>query len=402
MFSICVGICVYNEENNIRNILASLLAQKTTNPIKEIIVVSSACTDRTDAIIENEFLTFSPKIILLKQEKREGKASAINLILKSTSSDIVVLESGDTTPTKGTIVNLTKHFENANIGMTGGHPIPVNNPDTFMGFTVHLLWNLHHKLAKKNPKLGELVAFRRNLVDNILNDTAVDEAFIEALIKRKGFELKYVPDAIVYNKGPENISDFLKQRRRIYAGHKSLKKTDGYAPSSMNILSIVRVFFEDLDLGPKESIWALGSIFLELYGRLLGLYDFYIKKDNPFIWNIAQTTKSNIPTPATVNYASPNISKTKPVNTFRQVLKTQQKPEANFPQKPFYPTVLTPQISLQHPVSYSFDIQNYTIKTNEKNFEHIHEAVESISGEHDREIGLDNKSNLFSNCKKNE
>lgn len=292
MNSISIGVCVYNEEKNIKNLLNSLLNQKNVK-IKEIIVISSACTDKTDEIIENKFANSNPKIILIKQEKREGKASAINLLLKHVSGDIVVLESGDTIPVEDTIEHLTKPFKYENIGMTGGKPIPVNNPNTFIGFTVHLLWDLHHKLASKEPKLGELVAFRSCLIQHIPHDTAVDEAYIEAHVRERGYELKYVPDAIVYNKGPENTSDFLKQRRRIFAGHIHLNKTKGYTASSMK-LNILKLIMGDITLNPKEIMWTFGAMFLEFYGRILGSYDFFIKKENPYIWNIAETTKSRI------------------------------------------------------------------------------------------------------------
>ncbi len=302
MYSISIGVCVYNEEKNIRTLLNSLLAQKNIKDIKEIIVVSSACSDKTDEIVENDFSKSDPKIILIKQKKREGKASAINLFLEQAKGDIMVLESGDTIPAEDTIDNLTKPFKNPKIGMVGGRPIPVNDPDTFMGFTVHLLWELHHKLAMRHPKLGELVAFRRNLIKRIPTDTAVDEAFIEALITEQGHELTYVPDAIVYNKGPETISDFLKQRRRIFAGHIHLIRVKGYAPSSMKKFEILKLVLEDLELNPKEILWTWGAMLLELYGRALGSYDFYIKKDNPYIWNMAVTTKTNI-SETTKNYA---------------------------------------------------------------------------------------------------
>ena len=294
MSAVSIGVCVYNEEKNIANLLNSLLSQKTTEPIKEIIVVSSACSDKTDEIIENNFLKSNQRIFLIKQKKREGKASAINIFLKYASGDIMVLESGDTIPAEDTIENLTKPFKNPKIGMTGGHPIPINDPNTFIGFTVHLLWSLHNRLALEHPKLGELVAFRRDLVRKIPTDTAVDEAYIEALINRQGCELKYVPDAVVYNKGPETILDFLKQRRRIFAGHIHLRKTKGYVPSSMKNLKILKLISQDIRFTPKQIMWTFGAILLEFYGRLLGSYDFHIKKENPFIWSIAKTTKGNI------------------------------------------------------------------------------------------------------------
>lgn len=288
--SISIGICCFNEEKNIGQLLDALLAQKTTRPVREIIVVSSGSTDHTDGIVEGRFSGTTPPITLLRQKRREGKASAINLFLKHMNGDIAVLESGDTIPARNTIEHLTEPFLDPKVGMTGAHPIPVNDPGTFMGYTIHLLWELHHRLALKKPKLGELVAFRRDLIDEIPVDTAVDEAFIEALLQERGYDLKYVPAALVYNRGPENVSDFLRQRRRIFAGHLHLLQTRGYAPSSMQ-MSIIRLLFEDFRITPKNLLWTAGAMTLELLGRLLGSYDFFIRKERHHIWHVATTTK---------------------------------------------------------------------------------------------------------------
>ncbi len=51
---------------------------------------------------------------------------------------------------------------------------------------------------------------------------------------------------------------------------------------------------EDVELSPKKILWTWGAMLLEFYGRALGAYDFYIRKDNPYIWNVAVTTKADI------------------------------------------------------------------------------------------------------------
>jgi len=174
--------------------------------------------------------------------------------------------------------------------MTGAHPTPVNPNNTFVGFCVHLMWSLHHKIALITPKLGELVAFR-NYVREIPSDTAVDEASIEALVRSAGHELHYVPDAVVHNKGPENIKDFIKQRRRIAVGHKYLSHEQNYQVSTTNPIKILIVLLKENTWNFRNTFWTLGAIFLEMTGRILGNYDFYIKKRNPYIWDIAASTK---------------------------------------------------------------------------------------------------------------
>jgi biofilm PGA synthesis N-glycosyltransferase PgaC len=285
-----IGIMVHNEEANIGNLLRVLLNHRSPSVlIEEIIVVASGCTDNTIEIVKDH-QSQSGLIRLLIEETRNGKASAINVFLREAKNQILVLLSGDTLPEEDALSCLVRPFSHKEIGMTGCHPIPVNKCDDFMGFTVQFMWRLHHRLALEDPKLGEMVAFR-NMVRQIPDDTAVDEASIEAIITRAGYRLVYVPESIVRNKGAENVKDFLCQRRRIYAGHLWLSKTHDYAVSTKGIRRIFKQLLKELSLNPKTMAWIFGAILLEVYGRLLGLYDFYIRNKNPYIWHIALTTK---------------------------------------------------------------------------------------------------------------
>jgi len=291
MHNLSLGIMAYNEEANIALLLQRVLNQKFTNGynLKEIFVVASGCTDRTEDIVMN-VMKRDERIKLLSQPQREGKASAINLFLSKASGDIFVLESGDTLPKEETFDNLVAPFDNPLIGMTGAHPIPANSNDTFIDYAVNLMWSLHHKIALTTPKLGELVAFR-NFIKEIPCDTAVDEASIEALLRKAGYGLYYVPDAIVQNKGPATIKDFIKQRRRIAVGHKDLLHRYNYKVSTSNPIKILRILLKEHTWTFRHTIWILGTLSLELISRMLGSYDYYLKKKNPHIWDIAVSTK---------------------------------------------------------------------------------------------------------------
>ncbi len=286
---VSIGVCIYNEEKNIAQLLRSLLAQKTDAvEIREIIIISSGSTDRTDAIV-SDFLKSSANFKLLIQKKREGKASALNLFFEHASHEILAIVNGDIILKEDTIEKLVSPLHDQGVGMTGGHPIPLNDKNRLTGFTVHLLWNLHHLISLRNPKLGEIIALRN--VVQIPDDTAVDEAWIEAIIKSKGFRILYVPEAIVYNRGPETISDFLKQRRRIFAGHLHIRRKTGYRLSTMDSLDILLLTLKSLKFDIKDILYTPGAILLELIGRALGFYDFYIRKRNPYIWDAIRTTK---------------------------------------------------------------------------------------------------------------
>lgn len=279
----------HNEERNIGNLLKRIQHQKPDKVILgDIFVVSSGSTDKTNEIV-SDYAKNDPRIKLLLEEKRQGKASAVNLWLKNTHSDILVLESADTLPNHNSIENLVLPFENSKVGMTGARPVPVDNPQSFMGFVNHLMWNLHHLISLQTPKMGEMVAFRRVFEEIPLN-SAVDEASIENIIKSKGYQIKYVPEAVVNNKGPETVKDFLKQRRRIYAGHLALQK-DGHQVATISGLKIFTVLLKNISPSLRSIIYTPSAIMLEVAGRFLGWWDFKIKKKDHSIWEIAESTK---------------------------------------------------------------------------------------------------------------
>ena len=287
-----VGICAHNEARNIGKLLHTLLKQKSNVVNIVQILVISCSTDATNEIVE-KYKKRDSRIELVLQKKREGKASAVNLFLKKATGDVLVLESADTLPKNSTIEKLVEPFLDLNVGMTGGRPIPTNNRRKFMGIVSYLLWKLHHEISAadlENPKCGEIIAFR-NIIKSIPYDTAVDEAWIEMATRKKGFSLRYVPNALVFNHGPESISDFLKQRRRIHSGHLQLKEQVDYEVSTMKVSKILKVMPSLVGHNLKELVFFVGAVFLEVYGRFLGAYDFYIKKRNPYVWDMVASTK---------------------------------------------------------------------------------------------------------------
>lgn len=304
MLKCAIGIMAYNEEKNIGHLLEALFKQKLTKvKITDICVVSSGSSDETDKIVR-EFSRRDPRIRLLTQIKREGKASAVNFWLRNVNEEILILESADTIPGEETIEKLVEPFFDREVGMTGGRPIPINNRETFIGFAVHFLWLLHHKIALKSPKLGEIIAFRK-VFTRLHPLTSVDEANIEPIIRAQGYKLKYVPQAIISNKGSETISDFIRQRRRIYAGHLAMKKEQGYSVSTLSPWRILKTIVTSPELfNIKYLLWTPGVIFLEAYSRFLGSVDFKNGKDNHVVWEIASTTK-NLVVPSRITN-SPN------------------------------------------------------------------------------------------------
>ncbi|MGN6176952.1 MAG: glycosyltransferase [Streptosporangiaceae bacterium] len=288
-----VGVMAYNEEANIAAALASILGQKlNTGTITELIVVASGCQDRTAEIVAG-IAHHDPRVRLIEQERREGKASAINLFISAARSPVLVMVSADVFVENQTLDALLRHFSDPAVGMVGGHPMPVNGEATFLGHAVHLQWRLHDRIARKAPKLGEIVAFR-NVVPSIPLDTAVDEISLQALISQLGYRLVYEPRAVVYNRGPATVRDFLRQRRRIYAGHLRVREQQSYSASTMSTWRAVRALYGSGSFtAPRSVAWSLGTVGLEATARALGAYD-VMRRRSAHVWEISGTTKTHI------------------------------------------------------------------------------------------------------------
>jgi biofilm PGA synthesis N-glycosyltransferase PgaC len=288
-----VGIIAHNEEKNISSLLQAMLVQHLHQvEMSEIIVVASGCTDQTVPIIE-EYQQKDARIRLIVQPHREGKTAAINLFLRAATQEICVQESADTLPHEDAVEHLVRMFADPTIGMTGAHKLPVDTPDHLAQVFTHLRLRMEHQLCQDIPRLGEMIAYRK-VFDHIPPDVSMDEAFVEALVVQRGLQVRYAPDAIVYNTGPTTVKDFVKQRRRNHAGHLYLKHKYNYAVSSIQTGRVIKV--------AAREVWGLIRLMgvltmlaaLEGWSRLLGWYDFAIRRERHMVWDMAYTQKADV------------------------------------------------------------------------------------------------------------
>jgi len=287
--TLSISVCVpaYNEGKNIENILQALVSQQTQRiHINKIIIVSSASTDETDTIVDQYAQKYS-NVVLLRQNQRRGKASAINAALSIISDEVVVIESADTIPDPDCIEKLCAPFTiEKKLGMVGGAPHPINDKNTFLGYIIHAWWWFHRHI----PRFGEIIAYR-NILQHISSTTAVDEAYIQAKIVKLNYKVRHIDTAIVRNKGAETVGDLIKQRRRVMNGHARLFNEEHVKIDNMTRSSLHLLFFEYQLHSLKEVCWLIGGILIEIFARILGAYDYYIVGINPFVWDIAKSTK---------------------------------------------------------------------------------------------------------------
>jgi cellulose synthase/poly-beta-1,6-N-acetylglucosamine synthase-like glycosyltransferase len=287
-----VGIAAYNEAANIGRLLDRLVSHGPASwGPAEVLVVASGCTDATEAIVRAR-AERDGRIRLMVEPERRGKASAVNLLIARAAGDPLVLMSADVLPQGDAVARLIEPFADKGVGVTAGRIMPENDPKAFMGFYANLFWSLHHRVALQGFKAGEVVAFRR-VFESIPGDTATDETWIVQRVLEKGLASRYVPEAVFCNRGPDNVRDFLKVRRRHLAGYHHLRKLrpDWRLPDTMDNRKVLKLLRAEISENGMNPAFLAGSLLLELWARLLARFDFQVAKKNHCVWETADSTK---------------------------------------------------------------------------------------------------------------
>jgi len=288
---ITVGIPVYNEEKSISLVLQTLLFQLEKND--EIIIVCSGCTDNTVGVIK-EFK--DSRIIIIEQEKREGKASAINLINKKARGDIIVQTDGDVVLEANAIENIIKPFKDPQVGAVSGNPLPrISKRNVFYDWTKMSYKKLHEERLKQDVEnkfwhlSGYLLAWRKGCLPEVpFVKGAVDAWMGKLIYKQEGWIIRYAPDAIVYVKAPDNRKDFVAQKARVRAGYYFLPKDDMPRTVKKELLWLPTEFF-------KIPFWRwhkfIYSGFIYAYSWKKGKDMAKQNKSLEEIWKVPESTK---------------------------------------------------------------------------------------------------------------
>jgi len=289
--SVTVGICAYNEESNIGRSVMSAIDQRLNGfELSKVIVVSSNSTDMTDDIVRG-LMVDNPSLALICQDKREGKNSAINCLLDNKDTEILVLLNADNAFRDETCLQkLLEPFSDPKVGIVGGRPIPVNDEKSIAGFASHMIWTMHHHISLVYPKIGEIIAFR-DLSIRLPKGTQSDEDILKMEIERKGYISVYSPDAVVFNRGPDTVRDFLKQRTRVNIGECYIEKDHNYEIPTRNMHHLYPALVCTVkDMGFHPVKYSL-SMMLELYAKLRAKMHVVMDEGDLNVWDPVKTTK---------------------------------------------------------------------------------------------------------------
>jgi len=120
---ISISLPVYNEEGQIRDVIQSLLAIDYPPERRQIVVVSDASSDGTDAIVA-EYAAHGVELFRLPQ--RAGKTAAENAVAPRLRGEIIINTDASIRIVPDAVKKLIARFNDGTVGVASGRDISVS------------------------------------------------------------------------------------------------------------------------------------------------------------------------------------------------------------------------------------------------------------------------------------
>ena len=173
-----------------------------------------------------EILRKYPDQIVLHQGEREGKTSAINRGMQFVDTPFVVFTDANTMINRESIKLIIREFADRDTGCVSGEKrISTSKLDNAVGTGEGFYWRYESYIKKLESDIstsigcaGELFGIRTNLFEPIDKEVINDDFNISMQVIRKGYTIKYCPEAYAVEKPSINIREELKRKIRIATG----------------------------------------------------------------------------------------------------------------------------------------------------------------------------------------
>ena len=223
---VSILVATYNEEKVIANRVENLFDLNYPDDKYEILVVDSGSTDKTRTIVKaliQKSNLIGVQLKLIEESERKGKASAINLGKQFVNGDLVLIADANSIFDKDVLKELVPYFDDPGVGAVSGRYF-VSNPDNIISSSESFYWSIEHItllgesfLDSIATVIGTLSMWRKNMM-HFRSETLTEDLDMAIQVRRKGFKVKYEPNAKVYEPSATIVRDQITQRKRISIG----------------------------------------------------------------------------------------------------------------------------------------------------------------------------------------
>lgn len=224
---VTIMVPAHNEEYVIANTVENILA--IDYPNFEIIVIDDRSSDNTANVIRELELKYEKvKAFIRPQEAFPGKSAVLNDAMVLAKGDAILVFDADATVETDFLIKLIPHLEPADVGAVQARKIIRNKDYNFLTrcqnneYTLDTHFQTGRDAVKGAVELrgnGELI--KREALEDIggwNNYTITDDLDMSTRLHIKGWDIRFCPDACVYEEGIVYLFPLFRQRRRWLEG----------------------------------------------------------------------------------------------------------------------------------------------------------------------------------------
>ncbi len=214
-------ITAYNEAGSVRKKMENSLNLDYPKEKLKIVWVTDGSDDNSD-----ELLAGYKEVTILHENIRKGKIHAMNRGMQFINTPIVIFSDANTLLNREAIREIVKLFLDNKVGCVSGEKrIFMGDKESAVSSGEGIYWQYESQIKKLESDLnstvgaaGELFAIRTVLFTPIKPDTILDDFMISLEIARKGYKIKYTPNAYAQENASLNIYEERKRKIRIASG----------------------------------------------------------------------------------------------------------------------------------------------------------------------------------------
>ena len=216
-------ITAFNEEEVVDEKMKNSLELDYPEDKLHIVWVTDGSNDGTNEQLRTRW---EGKATVLFQPERQGKTAAMNRGMKLVNTPIVVFTDANTMVNQEAIREIVLAFEDTRVGCVAGEKrIAVQTRDGAAAGGEGIYWKYESTLKSLDARLysavgaaGELFAVRRELFEEMEQDTLLDDFILSLRIAMQGHTIAYCTEAYAIESGSADMHEEEKRKVRIAAG----------------------------------------------------------------------------------------------------------------------------------------------------------------------------------------
>lgn len=205
-------IPVYNAKGYVAAKLDSLLAQDYPADKLEILLCSDASDDGSDDIVA-EYAARDPRIKLLRNDRRSGKPTAVNLMKRHARGDVLLMTDIRQPLVPGAVRALVAELADPRVGACSGNLVLQGSS----GAGVY--WKYENWIRRSEGTFrsmvgvtGPIYAIRRADMADLPLDIILDDMWVPMQLRLRGLRIRLREDAIAYD---EAFADDREMGRKV-------------------------------------------------------------------------------------------------------------------------------------------------------------------------------------------